>query len=80
MFVITKLTLSNNDVEIIGAFDDIKSAKAKIHDLNENDEVSYRNNKMKFFKVYKKGFLGEYAVYIYKILEVPCVIKELKDY
>jgi hypothetical protein len=77
MFVITKLTLANNNVEIIGAYDDITLAKAQIHDLNKNDEISYRDNKMKFIKVYRKSFFREYPIYIYKILKVPHVLKSV---
>lgn len=76
MFVITKLVLETQDVQLIGCYDDIKSAKAKIHDLNENDQVSYRDNKRRFFKVYRKGFFGEYPIFIYKILEVPPIESE----
>ncbi len=71
MYVITKLILTTNDIELVGSYEDLKSAKAKIHDLNHIDEVSYRDSSKRFFKVYKKSWFGDYAVYIYKILEVP---------
>lgn len=79
MFVITKLVLANNDVQIIGSFFKIKDAKAKLHDLNLENEVSYRDNKMKFFKVYEKGYFGLKPLYIYKILEIPQPIKDDLD-
>lgn len=71
MYVISKLILETNDVELIGSFNDLKSAKSKIYDLNDLDEVSYRDKKNRFFKVYKKGYFGQYEIFIYKILEVP---------
>ncbi len=72
MFIIIQLILKNNDMRVIAAFNELKSAKAMIHDLNKDDEVSYRNEKMKFFKVYKKNWFGQnYETMIYKILEIP---------
>ena len=70
-FIITKLYLKNNDVEVIGHYNDHKSASAKIYHLNDKDHVSYRDNSLRFFKVYQKGFFYEYPVYIYKIIELP---------
>ncbi len=72
MYIIIQLTLDNNDMRVIASFDDLINAKAMIHDLNKNDEVSYRDEKMKFFKVYKKNWYGRrYEAMIYKILEIP---------
>ncbi len=72
MYIIIQLILRNNDMRVIASFNDLITAKATIHDLNKEDEVSYRNEKMKFFKVYKKNWFGKsYETMIYKILEIP---------
>jgi len=79
MWIIAKLDLKDNDISIVGSYKSIIEAKSKFHDLNEEDQVSYRDNKKKFIKVYKKNswLWGETAVYIYKLLQVPDIADKI---
>ena len=78
-FVIIKQVIETKDMEIISHHRTATSAKAKLYDLNKLDEVSYRDNKKRFFTVYKKGIFKNYAIYIYKILEVPEFLDSEED-
>lgn len=71
IYVITKLDIYKQRVEIVASYNTLESAKAYLYDINEYDEVSVKKKEDNhIMKVYQLGYFGKTPTFIYEILKL----------
>ena len=79
MYVIVKQDLIDENISIEKAYYNLDKCKSYIHDLNDQYIISYRDSQKRYIRMYKKGYIYNSLIAIFKIIEIPECADEVKN-